>query len=104
MADPANIYIDAVGAHEPQPCCHMRVDGVGVCVNLSGLPGPLADPLVTLIEWGPFGDNYTQAGRISRRSMNNATSLIETIKFSDLSFLSAYLDAYRARVAEALGT
>lgn len=100
---PARILIDAIGSHEPQPACHMTVDGVGVLVDLTGLPGPLSDPLVTMIEWGPFGDNFTPAGRISRRSMNNATSLIEVVKFTDLSFLVAYLAAYQVRLAEALG-
>lgn len=98
---PANILIDAIGDHDPAHC-HMTVDGVGVLVNLADLPGPLKDPMVTHIEWGPFGDNYAPAGKISRRSMNNATSLIEIVKFNDISFLEAYLAAYKVRLREAL--
>lgn len=99
---PRNILIDAVGEHDP-PHCHMVVDGVGVLVDLSDLAGPLTDPLVTKIEWGPFGKDFTQAGRISRRSQNNATSLIEVKDFSNLEILGPYLAAYQKRLAEALG-
>lgn len=99
----ARIFIDAVGNHTP-PFCHVTVDGIGVLVDLAGIPGPLSDALVVSVEWGPFGVNYTPAGRISRRSMNNATSLIEIVPFTDISILSGYLAAYKVRLAEAMGT
>lgn len=99
---PKNIFIDAAGEHIP-PHCHMKVDGVGVLVDLSDIPGPLSDALVTTVEWGPFGENYTPGGRISRKVMNNASSQIEVVKFADVAVLGAYLAAYEKRLAEALG-
>jgi hypothetical protein len=98
----ARVFIDAVGNHEPQHC-HVTVDGVGTLVDLSDLPGPLSDPLVVSVEWGPFGPNYTAAGKINRRSQNNATSLIEVRPFADFAILGPYLAAYKKRLAEAHG-
>jgi hypothetical protein len=98
----SRIEIDTVGDHKPKHC-HMRVDGVGVLVDLAGIAGPAMDPFVEKIEWGPFGENYTQAGRIYRRSQSNASSLVEIKPFSDIGMLGPYLEAYKKRLAEALG-
>jgi len=74
------------------------VDGVGTLVDLAGLPGPLTDPNVIAVEWGFFGQNYTEGGMISRRSANNASSLVERVPFSDIGMIGHYLTAYKRRI------
>jgi hypothetical protein len=93
------IDIDAVGDHDPA-WCHMIVDRVGCLVDLSDIAGPLTDPKVTRIQWGPYRPDRSEVGLIYRKSSNNATSMTEVITFSDRAAIGLYLAAYQARMAE----
>lgn len=96
------IEIDAVGEHTDHTGarrCRMVVDHHGRLLDLSGLPGPLADPAVASIQWGPFGPNGEDMGRIFVRQANNAGSMLEVRVFSDFVKLKPYLDAFKAAAA-----
>lgn len=96
------IEIDAAGDHTDHAgkrMCHMVVDRIGCLVDLTGVHGPLDDPNVLLIKWGPYGKESEDMGYLIRRSSNNVTERLDSQPFTQLAMLQGYLAAFNAKLA-----
>lgn len=97
------VEIDAIGQHTDsmgRPRCHMIVDRKGCLVDLANIAGPLTDPKVFCVQWGPYGVDGKEIGRILRKNSNNATSLTEIVVFTDKAALGPYLAAHKVQWSE----
>lgn len=76
---------------------YMTVDGHGLLLDLSKIEGTLVDPTITRVTWGrKLGDNF--GGSIWRQGESKPQP------FSDSELLAPYLNAWRLRRDELLGT
>jgi hypothetical protein len=100
------VRIDATGKHldpsgKPYPAgwVFMTVDHHGFMVDLSKIEGTLVDPTISAVTWGPLRDgaDMRYGGCIIRQ---DGTQQL----FWDDALLKPYLDAWRLRRHELLGT
>lgn len=101
------VRIDATGEHtdehgQPYPdgWVFMVVDNHGFMVDLSEIEGTLVDPTIKAVTWGPLRDGVEmrEGGAIIRQG--GAKPQL----FWDPELLKPYLDAWRLRREELLGT
>lgn len=100
------VRIDATGDHldeHGQPYqagwVFMVVDNHGFMVDLSGIEGTLVDPTISAVTWGPQRDgaDMRDGGTIIKQDGGKQL-------FWDCELLKPYLDAWRLRRYELLGT
>jgi hypothetical protein len=96
------LMIDRSGAHEAPELgerpCHMVVDGSGCLVDLSAVSGPLQDPDVIKLDWGPILQFGREAGRIFRKPPGFPIAQVQV--FTDKATLKPYLRAFQKRMAK----
>lgn len=97
--DATGDHLDESGNPHPPGWVYMVVDNHGFMLDLSGIAGTLVDPTITAVTWGPQRDgaDMRDGGCIIRQ---DGTQQL----FWDSELLKPYLDAWRLRRQELLGT